>query len=158
MPNKEKREKLKKLGLCPTHSDTPVILGQVRCQKCVDKRKAKENDRKKNGFCTQHGDTPAVLGKTKCKECLLRLRLWSLKSRGGLSETEIEKVKLAILTFKGRCEICGVKSDSTKWHLDHCHTTKKFRGILCELCNIMLGYARNSPRILESGSAYLRRK
>lgn len=55
------------------------------------------------------------------------------------------------------CAICGVNEvKSTKhWHLDHCHSTSKVRGILCQNCNVMLGYARDNPIILQSAIGYL---
>lgn len=40
------------------------------------------------------------------------------------------------------CDICGLPnlSRSTKrHHVDHCHTTGEFRGILCQGCNLHLG-------------------
>lgn len=33
-----------------------------------------------------------------------------------------------------KCECCGVQSD--KLHLDHSHETNKFRGWLCNNCNV----------------------
>ena len=48
------------------------------------------------------------------------------------------------------CAACGSTSPGTKkgWHTDHCHKTKKVRGILCQSCNIALGYINDSiPRL-----------
>jgi hypothetical protein len=41
----------------------------------------------------------------------------------------------------GRCAICKkpFKSDRST-HMDHCHTTGKLRGILCNSCNTKLGW------------------
>ena len=38
------------------------------------------------------------------------------------------------------CALCRVQSDIDKLHVDHCHTTKKVRGLLCNRCNGMVGY------------------
>lgn len=57
------------------------------------------------------------------------------------------------------CAICSSNdSGSIKgWHLDHCHTTDKVRGILCHGCNLMLGNSADDPIVLEKGAAYLRK-
>ena len=56
------------------------------------------------------------------------------------------------------CAICNTKENKTsrKWHLDHCHTSLRVRGVLCHHCNIMLGNAKDNPAILEAGAKYLK--
>ena len=39
--------------------------------------------------------------------------------------------------------------------IDHCHETGKIRGILCHLCNNLLGNARDNTTILASAIDYL---
>ncbi|MGL5012790.1 MAG: endonuclease VII domain-containing protein [Bacteroidales bacterium] len=39
--------------------------------------------------------------------------------------------------------------------VDHCHQSGKIRGLLCSLCNPMLGYARDNTEILKKGIEYL---
>lgn len=39
--------------------------------------------------------------------------------------------------------------------IDHCHTTNKVRGLLCENCNRGLGYLQDNTEILESALRYL---
>jgi len=53
----------------------------------------------------------------------------------------------------GCCAICG--GSVAQPHVDHDHRTGRVRGLLCNLCNVMLGSARDSPAILESAKAYL---
>lgn len=57
----------------------------------------------------------------------------------------------------GLCAICSANKPNTKktWFADHCHKTKKFRGVLCGRCNSVLGYALDSPDILVCAAAYL---
>ena len=43
------------------------------------------------------------------------------------------------------------------WCADHDHVTKKFRGVLCNPCNLALGYVQDSPDRLMSLIAYLER-
>ena len=42
------------------------------------------------------------------------------------------------------------------WHTDHDHETKEVRGILCNMCNVMLGHCSDSIARLESAIDYLR--
>lgn len=56
----------------------------------------------------------------------------------------------------GRCGICG-SSNSSRWCVDHSHTTEEIRGVLCNQCNIGLGHARESDVVLESMIRYLRK-
>lgn len=60
--------------------------------------------------------------------------------------------------YNHECGIC--KSKPTKHHplhLDHCHITKKVRGILCYKCNVALGYFQDSIPNLVAATNYLRR-
>jgi hypothetical protein len=57
------------------------------------------------------------------------------------------------------CAICQAITPGVTgrdWHTDHCHSTKKVRGILCSRCNLMLGHALDNPDTLAAGAAYLR--
>ena len=57
------------------------------------------------------------------------------------------------------CAICGSNEIGTKhqknFHVDHCHTTKKVRGLLCKPCNILLGESKDDPSILYRAADYL---
>jgi hypothetical protein len=41
------------------------------------------------------------------------------------------------------------------FHVDHCHTTGKVRGILCQPCNVTLGKVEESPVILRALANYI---
>lgn len=43
-----------------------------------------------------------------------------------------------------------------KLSVDHCHITKKIRGLLCYNCNMLLGHAKDSINILKSAIEYLK--
>jgi hypothetical protein len=57
------------------------------------------------------------------------------------------------------CEICGkAVSEVTKWNskfaaknlcIDHDHTTGKFRGLLCQICNRQLGWYENNKENIQ---------
>lgn len=48
---------------------------------------------------------------------------------------------------RGCCALCG-KPVGEKLAVDHCHTTGRVRGLLCILCNSLIGwYERNQSNI-----------
>jgi hypothetical protein len=57
----------------------------------------------------------------------------------------------------GKCKICGIHQSELKNRLvvDHCHTSKKLRGLLCAECNIGMGKFKDDPNILEKAKQYL---
>lgn len=65
------------------------------------------------------------------------------------------------------CAICGrpetrpSKKGSKKTirdlSVDHCHTTGTVRGLLCDTCNLLIAYAKDSPTICVSAASYLKR-
>ncbi len=56
------------------------------------------------------------------------------------------------------CAICGKvfgQGKDQSPHVDHDHATGQFRGLLCNPCNMMLGFARDSQETLAAGIRYL---
>jgi hypothetical protein len=53
------------------------------------------------------------------------------------------------------CGICKM-SIKEKPYVDHCHTTKKVRGLLCFHCNVGIGHFRDSIEFLEKAIEYLK--
>lgn len=61
---------------------------------------------------------------------------------------------------QNRCAICRTEDWGGKHgvpHVDHCHETRKVRGLLCDACNAGLGRFKDRPDVLEAAAAYLRR-
>jgi hypothetical protein len=56
-----------------------------------------------------------------------------------------------------RCAICTIalSLEGKTTNIDHCHRTGKIRGLLCVLCNWLIGHARDNPKTLRSAAAYL---
>lgn len=55
-----------------------------------------------------------------------------------------------------RCAICrSAVTGKLGWCTDHSHKKGNFRGVICQNCNQMLGFARDSIRILRLGAKYL---
>ena len=59
---------------------------------------------------------------------------------------------------EGKCKICSSASPGGKYkffHVDHCHTTGKVRGLLCSRCNLAIGNFKDDVKLLESSITYL---
>lgn len=72
--------------------------------------------------------------------------------------TDLETVMDTYEQQAGRCAICGtdIKRPPCKsTHLDHCHDTGKFRGLLCINCNLGLGHWKDNIATLQKAIEYL---
>lgn len=97
-----------------------------------------------------------------CKQCVRNyakenyLRDRDYKLNYFLTKT-LNKFNLTIENYKelisNGCLICG-KFDG-ELHIDHCHKSNKFRGILCENCNHGLGLFKDNPDNLLKAAHYL---
>lgn len=57
-----------------------------------------------------------------------------------------------------KCFACGKKHESSKkqrLYVDHCHTTGKVRGLLCQGCNFALGAVKDDIETLKNLIKYL---
>ena len=52
-----------------------------------------------------------------------------------------------------KCKICA--NEMLPPNVDHCHETKRVRGLLCKLCNVALGQFKDDPARLKSALTYL---
>lgn len=55
----------------------------------------------------------------------------------------------------GRCAICENNLEIDKLNVDHCHTTNKIRGLLCDQCNYGLGNFKDNVSTLTKAIKYL---
>lgn len=79
-----------------------------------------------------------------------KTKKWSIKQYG----LTIQHFKQLFDDQKGLCPICD---KAVKLCVDHCHQTKKVRGLLCHRCNTGIGYLGDSISNLERAGDYLRR-
>lgn len=56
-----------------------------------------------------------------------------------------------------KCKICRCDTPPGRrgWMVDHCHSTGRVRGILCQHCNTALGSVKDSVLVLEQCIKYL---
>lgn len=79
-------------------------------------------------------------------------RRYNRKSLYGISHDDF----VALLAAqKDACAGCGTALTEETAHVDHCHATKKVRGLLCRKCNLALGHANDDPLILRRLATYL---
>ncbi|MFD6554575.1 endonuclease VII domain-containing protein [Streptomyces sp. NPDC058398] len=63
----------------------------------------------------------------------------------------------------GRCAICGSPPDpdgvkaASRLHVDHDHATGAVRELLCNRCNMGVGYFRDDPDLLRAAAEYIER-
>jgi len=75
------------------------------------------------------------------------------KFRYGITDEEFDQL---FFSQGGRCKICGTSDFPYKGPcVDHDHTTKKVRGILCFNCNRGIGAFKESTALLEKALQYL---
>ncbi len=61
-----------------------------------------------------------------------------------------------MFTQSGCCKICKRPVTNMRLAIDHDHKTGDVRGLLCNKCNSMIGFANDDPDILIEAANYLR--
>jgi len=107
---------------------------QSRCKFCFNKVQKERWNNNINGFRDK--------GRAASRN-------YNYRNRYNMPEEVIQQL---LSNGEGNCEICG---DHTKLFVDHSHTTQKYRGLLCRSCNLVLGHARDSIKILLAATTYL---
>jgi hypothetical protein len=63
-----------------------------------------------------------------------------------------------LLEQDGGCKICGAKKPANNreyFCIDHCHTTGKVRGLLCNDCNVGIARFKDNCELLQNAINYL---
>jgi len=98
--------------------------------------------------------------RSRCKQCTSKAhdswrdknpgasRERNLKAKYGISADDYMKI---LDTQGGGCALCG--STESRWttspwlHVDHNHSTGEVRGLLCHICNIVVGGIEKTPNM-----------
>lgn len=133
-----------------------------KCSNCNKEKPLDEfNLRSKNSdqrqsMCKECDNKLALTRYHKNKEKYNKARRNStLKRRYGITEDEYFKMFNA---QKGKCKLCGkTKPRKGAKHLiiDHCHSTGKVRGLLCNDCNVLLGKLKDDVNYIDRIKDYL---
>lgn len=92
-------------------------------------------------------------GRFCSKRC--RKRHSKLQEKFGIS---IEAYRFLLAEQGYGCAVCGEEcSTGRALCVDHDHDTDTIRGLLCLHCNMLIGFARDHPGVLDSAAAYLQK-
>lgn len=92
-------------------------------------------------------------------EMARRHRICKFKTKYGITPDQFEQMETA---QKGVCAICSRQNQQVpgkafrRLAVDHCHATKKIRGLLCTDCNTSIGKLGDTVEGLERALAYVR--
>ena len=105
---------------------------------------------------------------SKCKECQNSKRSGYYKPNEKIrQQLKISDELYEELMKNDSCQICGTplidmnKDNRTKERhgnkkcIDHCHETKKIRGVLCTRCNTGLGLFKDNVEVMRNAIQYL---
>lgn len=114
-------------------------------------RRCGGTDRYKNGTCV------ACNTEFSKKRYLANKEEWFVSRLRRTYGITIEQFEEMLEVQAGLCAICTEPMVPGKGtHVDHCHSTGRVRGLLCQHCNRGLGYFRDSPLLLEGAAPYLK--
>ena len=71
--------------------------------------------------------------------------------------SELALVRKTAPRMSDTCDCCGKKTSNNKLCLDHCHSTLKFRGWLCNNCNTGFGNFGDTLEAIKKAVEYLER-
>lgn len=118
-----------------------MAQGRAKSCGCLQLRKGKDSPNYKHG-------------RSKTKEYDLELHM---KRNYGLSFKEYDSM---LQKQNGVCAIClspPPDHHKKRLNIDHCHTTGRVRGLLCDACNRALGLFKDSPDVMLKAISYLAR-
>jgi hypothetical protein len=142
---------------------TEVIYNKCKdklCKSCANSIQAGGVGYAENCKC---GNPKHPSSSTYCKECANTISNKYHYDIYRYSKYGVTKEWYDIEIQKG-CAICGTYLNESspikreRGHIDHCHSTGKVRGVLCDLCNKGLGQFKDSIDNLENAIKYLKEK
>ena len=127
--------------------------------------------------CTKCNKLKELTEFTKNKKYKDSLSYWCKECHKKYRAENFEKIKVCVKNYflkgaygitseyyyqmlkeqNGVCKICGgVNKNGYSLYIDHCHKTNKVRGLLCHNCNLLLGYSKDAPELLQKTIDYLK--
>ena len=131
----------------------------ARCKSCIKEYYLHYCKHNKNKLLSRQRNY-----RRKNKERIQKHRSTYLKkNRHKLRQYNVHKYVITMqdlehmfLTQFGKCAICNISFvDRKTMHIDHDHTTRQIRGLLCEDCNRGLGSFKDNVVFLKSAIQYL---
>lgn len=89
--------------------------------------------------------------KSESKE---KIRAWHYKEKYGIT---IDEYNFLLEKQRGVCSLCSLpeRFRNRRLAVDHCHTTGRVRGLLCQDCNTALGKFKENIEVLGKAIKYL---
>lgn len=136
---KKRRKKLKEEGKIVPRGPTEKM-----CPACLQQFITMKSDvRFCSVSCRKKFDLPAKKEKARFKAILKKY---------GLTKEQYEEIE------RSQNGVCAICKRERKLCVDHDHVTLKVRGLLCKICNQVLGSMNDSPEYLRTAADYLERK
>ena len=127
------------------------------CVKCEIERPIEEFDRTKTSrrqtckYCRQANYRAWYKTRKDTSEHKKDAHARQIKAQYGIS---IEQYNEMLNRQNGVCKICK-KENGRRLCVDHCHTTGRVRGLLCDNCNKAMGLCNDDPKLLRLCAEYL---
>ena len=107
-----------------------------------------------------HGHHRRYVTTNNCIDCDVESRKkrakkakWArIKKEYGLSELDVAQM---LDKQKCKCVICKTNIQNG-YHIDHCHTTNKVRGLLCQKCNQAIGLLKENEFFFFRAAEYIK--
>ena len=93
---------------------------------------------------------------SKCKKCSKEIRRgYGYKHEKMRHQLKLSKEDIERLIAPGECANSACRNRDRRLCIDHCHHTKKPRGLLCHNCNTALGLLGDNVQVILGLSQYL---
>ena len=133
----------------------------------TEKRKAKQREwyiRNKSSviarakkFIKDNPEKRKAYQRTWTQKNTEHIQNYQLKKKYGIT---LEEQNTMLAKQGNCCAICKTdtpKGRWNKWAVDHCHTSKQVRGMLCDRCNRSLGFFDHNQKLLQRAIEYLKK-
>jgi hypothetical protein len=128
--------------------------GLRKCNKCKDVKVLNEFHKDKGNKATGYASLCKICkleyDKSKAKHTYGK----KLERTFGITITEYDQM---LISQNNKCLLCerDRKSFNKNFAVDHCHTTGKVRGLLCQQCNVALGMFDDNPELIRKAANYV---
>ena len=152
--------------ICNLTKDVGLFVkNRNQCKECrnsIEREVAKQPARKEK----EKERAKIKYQKNKEKHCEITSRYYheNLEKRKDLhlrktyGITMNDKVNIRKIQMN-KCKICEKEFDNDKMaYVDHCHDTKRIRGLLCHQCNSGIGYMKDNITNLKNAIVYLSKR
>lgn len=150
--NKDPKSKDKLFYSCKKCNS--IYRKEVRRKNPKTEEQLKIHKEKGKLYYQNNKEKKAIYSKIRRKENTKSYRNTAYKYKYGISIDQYEKL---LINQNNSCDICKISQDDLNYTLvvDHCHTTKLVRGLLCRNCNLALGYFKDNIETINRSISYL---